>query len=84
VHAEGERVILTHAAGGRQEIDLTPPAAPADASAELPTPVCPAGEVEGLSAAAAGLEPPAPGTSPLDALTPPTDEAPPSQEGGAA
>jgi transposase InsO family protein len=84
VHAEGERVILTHAAGGRQEIDLAPPAAPARASAELPTPVCPAGVVEGLSAAAAGLEPPAPGTSPLDALVPPTDEAPSSEEGGGA
>jgi transposase InsO family protein len=84
VHAEGERVILTHAAGGRQEIDLTPPAAPADQAAGLPTPVCPAGVVEGLGAAAAGLEPPAPGASPVDALAPPTDEAPSSEEGGGA
>ena len=84
VHAEGERVILTHAAGGRQEIDLTPPAAPTEASAGLPTPVCPAGVVEGLGTAAAGMEPPAPGTSPLDALAPPTDQAPPCEEGGGA
>jgi transposase InsO family protein len=84
VHAEGERVILTHAAGGRREVDLVPPAAPAAAPAELPTPVCPAGVVGGPGTAAAGLEPPAPGTSPLDALVPPTGGAPSSGEGGVA
>ena len=53
VHAEGERVILTHAAGGRQEIDLVPPPPAATRAAELPPPVCPAGVVEGLGTDAA-------------------------------
>ena len=66
VHAEGERVILTGAAGERQEIDLVRPAAePTGVPAGLPDPVCPQGIV------ASGMnegqeEPPAPGTSPLD------------------
>jgi transposase InsO family protein len=73
VHAEGERVILTGAAGGRHEIDLVaPPASPSEpptaqpqAATELPSPVCPAGVVTSL--ADEGLEqPPLPGTSPLD------------------
>jgi hypothetical protein len=34
--------------------------------AELPEPVCPQGAVIGLGADEANLEPPAPGTSPLD------------------
>jgi transposase InsO family protein len=68
VHAEGERVILTKAAGERQEIDLVPPAAENATDAEaLPEPVCPAGvvasqDVETEEPAADGL----PGTSPLD------------------
>jgi transposase InsO family protein len=70
VHAEGERVILTRAAGERQEIDLVAPAAAApvqaEACAELPMPVCPVGEVVGLGTEAANAEPPAPGASPLD------------------
>jgi len=69
VHAEGERMILTRAAGERQEIDLvppTPPPAPAEQTSELPTPVCPQGEVTGLGSDAANDEPPAPGASPLD------------------
>jgi transposase InsO family protein len=65
VHAEGERVILTRG-DGRQEIDLVPPAAAADAAApSLPEPVCP----QGVPAANAELgceEPPAPGASALD------------------
>lgn len=60
VHAEGERVILTNA-GGRQEIDLLPPAAPASDNAV--SPVCP----QGVPSGEAGFEePPAPGESPLD------------------
>ena len=60
VHAEGERVILTNA-GGRQEIDLLPPAAP-QAEAKL-EPVCP----QGIPSGEAGFEePPGPGESPLD------------------
>src|SRR5215472_14295868 len=52
VHAEGERVYLTGAAGARQEIDLAPPApaspeAPTSSSGEveMPLPVCPMGAV---------------------------------------
>jgi transposase InsO family protein len=67
VHAEGERVILTRSEGERQEIDLVPPAPEPDvAKADLPTPVCPMGEVVGLGTDDANAEPPAPGTSPLD------------------
>src|SRR5437016_12695014 len=40
MHAEGERMILTRAAGARQEIDLVAPVAGAGAAAELPVPVC--------------------------------------------
>jgi transposase InsO family protein len=65
VHAEGERVILTRSEGERQEIDLVPPT-PATTAAELPSPVCPMGEVVGLGAEEANAEPPAPGASPLD------------------
>jgi transposase InsO family protein len=67
VHAEGERVILRRAEGERQEVDLLPPTpGPGKADGELPLPVCPLGEVSGLGMEAAGDEPPAPGTSPLD------------------
>ena len=74
VHAEGERVILTRA-DGRQEIDLLPPQAPAEAlSAVLPTPVCPQAVVaeggDGFE------EPPGPGQSHLDG------ELPHAGEGG--
>jgi len=48
LHAEGERVILTRGEGVRQEIDLVPPAVPAE-NRDLPEPVCPAGVVRGTS-----------------------------------
>jgi hypothetical protein len=71
VHAEGERVILTHNQGERQEIDLVPPApAPETPKADLPTPVCPMGDVVGLGTEEAQAEPPPPGTSPLDEAWP--------------
>jgi len=78
VHAEGERVILT-GADGRREVDLVPP--PAAVPATLPAPVCPVGVVNSSAAeeAVTGAEPPAPGTSPLDAALPPV---PPEQGGG--
>jgi hypothetical protein len=63
VHAEGERVILNGAVGGRQEVELVAPAE--KAAADLPLPVCPAGVVTGLGEEAS-QEPPPPGTSPLD------------------
>ena len=90
VHAEGERVILTRAAGERQEIELTPPVAPAAVTArgeprgdELPTPLCPRGAVMDRSSAAANTEPPAPGASPLDADLEQLRQALRPQEGGA-
>jgi transposase InsO family protein len=78
LHAEGERVILTGAAG-RREVDLVPP--PATPPAGLPEPVCPAGVARATAAEAAvtGAAPPAPGTSPLDAARPPV---PPAEGGG--
>ena len=76
VHAEGERVILTRTEGERQEIDLVAPhpLAPKESGEngvpetkmDLPTPVCPMGEVVGLGTEDANAEPPAPGTSALD------------------
>jgi hypothetical protein len=63
VHAEGERMIMTGAAG-RQEVELVPPAA-VEPAAQLPEPVCPGATVS--SESPEGYEePPAPGTSPLD------------------
>jgi transposase InsO family protein len=64
VHAEGERMILTGAAGARHEVDLTPPSVVAPRS-ELPEPVCPAGVVTG-QVDEGQEEPRPPGTSPLD------------------
>ncbi|HVX15395.1 MAG TPA: DDE-type integrase/transposase/recombinase [Pirellulales bacterium] len=73
VHAEGERVILTHPEGARQEIDLVPPApAPETPAAQLPMPVCPMGEVVGLGTDEANAEPLPPGVSELDECWPPT------------
>jgi transposase InsO family protein len=66
VHAEGERMILTRPQGERQEIDLVPPGPAEVSSADLPEPVCPVGVVTALSEVGQE-EPPAPGTSPLDA-----------------
>jgi len=85
VHAEGERMILTRTEGERQEIDLvapTPaphpqPLSPGERgakAADLPTPICPMGEVVGLGTDEASAEPPLPGTSPLDEHWPPTAE----------
>ena len=70
VHAEGERMILTRAAGERQEIDLASPSPSMGegrgGGEQFPTPVCPQGEVTGLGSEAANDEPLAPGASPLD------------------
>jgi Integrase core domain len=82
VHAEGERVILTRAAGERQEIDLVrPETEPACDAAGLPEPVCPQGVVTGVFPEEAE-EPMAPGTSPLDAIRSPLP--PSAEEGGTA
>jgi transposase InsO family protein len=91
LHAEGERVILTGAAGTRREIDLAAPApappAPETASAplarasELPAPVCPQGIVAGHPGDVE--EPAGPGASPLDAgLARLAAAPPPAPEGG--
>jgi hypothetical protein len=89
IHAEGERVYLTGAAGARQEIDLGPPAPTAPAvpavavvapEDELPLPLCPMGAV--AADAGTGGEPPAPGTSPLDAGLARVVEALRPEEGG--
>jgi transposase InsO family protein len=65
VHAEGERVIMTGAAGERREVELTPPAVTAPAPT-WPEPVCPGATV--TTFAGEGFEEPmGPGQSPLDA-----------------
>jgi transposase InsO family protein len=68
VHGEGDRVVLRQGTGERQEIELVPAPVPSPAGAlpELPTPLCPLGEVTGLGTESANTDPPAPGTSPLD------------------
>ena len=78
MHAEGERMILT-AAAGRQEIDLVPPAAPATAT--WPEPVCPTARVAGLPDDAGE---PAPGASPLDEGLQRLRSVLPEQTGGGA
>ena len=65
-------MILTRTEGERQEIDLVPPAPASDVvKADLPTPVCPMGEVVGLGTEEANAEPAPPGTSALDESWPP-------------
>jgi len=81
VHAEGERVILTHAQGERQEIDLAPPASVSPTN-DWPVPVCPVGEVTGLGRDSLDAEPPAPGASPLDEGLRRLHESLPHPEGG--
>ena len=81
LHAEGERVILTGAAGTRKEIDLAPPATPVPPVSPLPpAPTAAESAAEpkvelpapvcpmGLvtSETPDPAEPPLPGTSPLD------------------
>jgi transposase InsO family protein len=85
IHAEGERVILTGAAGDRQEIDWPPPAEarPHEGQAEVPAPVCPVGVVVG-EAPDPAEGPPPPGTSPLDASLPRLAEAQRPRVGGDA
>jgi transposase InsO family protein len=87
LHAEGERVILTGAAGSRREIDLAAPAPPAESAATppaggpgLPEPVCPQGVVPANPSDY--LDPPAPGTSALDDGLRRAGEALGPQEGG--
>jgi transposase InsO family protein len=79
VHAEGERVILKRQGEERQEVDLVPPEDEVSVESSwqeaLPEPLCPNG-----SPAAWPNEPPAPavegpGSSPLDQVLPPLDEA---------
>jgi transposase InsO family protein len=79
MHAEGERMILTGAAG-RQEIDLVPPAAAA-AAPSWPEPVCPTAALAGLTDDA---DPGAPGTSPLDEGLEQLRSLLPQQNGGDA
>jgi transposase InsO family protein len=85
LHAEGDRVILTGAAGARREVDLVPPAPPAapeEASAtDLPQPVCPQGLVPANPSDY--LEPSAPGNSPLDEGLRQVNESLRDEEGGA-
>jgi hypothetical protein len=66
VHAEGERVILTHQEGERREIELVPPAGKQASDAAPPEPLCP----QGVPAGEEGNEEPLiPGVSALDSLT---------------
>ena len=84
IHAEGERVIVTGPEGTRQEVDLAASGASRDsAMSQLPEPVCPAGVVSGLTDDDDPDEPPAPGTSALDAVLPPGQTLPAAAGGGA-
>ena len=81
VHAEGERVIMTDAAGSRQEIELAAPEAPREEVEQPePMPVCPQGKVVGHPGDE--QERSSPGSSPLDAGMQRIREAIEPQEGG--
>jgi hypothetical protein len=88
LHAEGERVFITEAAGTRREIDFSPPPTETPAPSEalpagtrLPEPVCPQGIVSGHPGDVE--EPAAPGTSNLDPGLARLEAASrPPQEGG--
>jgi transposase InsO family protein len=64
VHAEGERVILKHGEGERQEIDLLVPKLQPEP--ELPVPLCPMGSPSVGDLEREHEEVPPPGVSPLD------------------
>jgi len=74
VHAEGERVILTKEDGSREEVDLVRPEE-VRAEDQAPTPLCPTPQGTPSLPVTGDDEPPAPGTSPLDALSRPSEEA---------
>jgi hypothetical protein len=80
VHAEGERVILTPAAGERREVELVRPE-PAVPAEVLPEPLCPTA-VLSPTGADGTEEPAAPGTSPLDAGLEQLRRSRGAQEGG--
>ena len=66
VYSEGERLVMKQGNDEAKEVELVSPKA--QEGAELPEHVCPAGVVGEESTATPGYEePPAPGTSPLDA-----------------
>jgi hypothetical protein len=65
LHAEGERVILTDAAGNRSEVALGRPAA---AAPDWPEPVCPSGEPAATTAEEAACTQGAAGTPGASAL----------------
>ena len=82
IHAEGERLVLIREDGARQEMDWESPEAKqwceSQKAAEVPAPVCPEGSIPVDYLEGPEAEPPAPGTSPIDRLSPPR------QEGGEA
>ncbi len=82
VHAEGERVILQHGDGDRQEIDLLAPKP--QAAPELPTPLCPMGSPSVGDEEAEHEEVSPPGVSPLDEGLKRLDELRGSSEEGGA
>jgi transposase InsO family protein len=82
VHAEGERVFLTGAAGERREVELTPPPA-GTATSTWPEPVCPGATMATFTGE--GMEQPGmPGTSPLDEGLQRLHTAWPRRQGGEA
>ena len=82
VHAEGERVILKHGDGDRQEIDLIAPKP--QAAPELPTPLCPMGSPSVGDEEAEHEEVSPPGVSPLEEGLQRLEEELGGEEGGEA
>lgn len=68
VHAEGERVILKPGDGPRQEVELVRPPAVESAADPLPAAVSVQAQLAATGLAEGNETPPAPGTSPVDAL----------------
>jgi transposase InsO family protein len=66
LHAEGERLIVTRAEGGREEIALVPPGSAPAPAPEIPEPICPHGAPLAGIAETESPDPRPPGTSSLD------------------
>jgi hypothetical protein len=83
VHAEGQRLILRHEDGQREEVTLSDAPAPRSAT-ELPDPVSPQGAPSVPSGEPAQSPPPPPGQSNLDVLPDTCEQEDEGAEGGDA
>jgi len=83
MHSEGERLILRHQDGQREEVTLGQSPAAAEQTESLPEPVSPHAAPQEVDGEPATPPPPAPGQSALDAPLLETEESRDEPEGGA-